>query len=237
VQAVHQPAVARVALQCGVIKELRVRRKRRVEVLQPQHEQFFEQDLPVGDAGRLAVQVLLSGRLTAMNGERREVLRKAQQGSVDGWRPSPLREEGQGLRHGLWVYLPAVLGDDKVRDLVNKAHGVDLAGPHRALGMPRQIMRLVHLVGKDARRVGVDEDAVATQGKERGVALVPLPGLPRNVEFHSRCALYRHATSSRRLGYAESLAERRWHCSIDRAGRQRGSLFDSLRPAGHNRLI
>jgi hypothetical protein len=114
------------------------------------------------------------------------LLHKGQQHRVQFFRPHLRGKPVQAGRHHFGVELLAVARHQHVAGLVDKAHGIKLAGMNRPFGMGLGVAHLVHAVGELAARGHIGENHVARIGEESPGELVAFPRLPRNVEFHHR---------------------------------------------------
>ena len=62
------------------------------------------------------------------------------------------------------IFLLAILDHHEMQDLVDQAHGIELAGAYGLFRMVEQVTLLVHLLGEGTGGVEIGKDDVAIRG-------------------------------------------------------------------------
>ena len=97
-------------------------------------------------------------------------------------------EKVEGAVDDIGVQFFAVAGDENVTGLVNEAHGKELGGMNRELGVILSVAHLVDAEGELATGHYVGEDDIAGEGKERIRELIAFTRISGNMEFHHKKA-------------------------------------------------
>ena len=201
VQVGEGARVGRVLTQRAIVEQLAVEGEGRVLVRYPQHDHLFEGDLAVGDTVGDAVEIVVDGGLAAIDGDGRELIDEAPQQAVRHVRADVVGQIGQRILHDVGGHLSAVGPHDEVENLVNEAHGVDLARRDGLLREVDHVAPLVNPLGEDTGGVEVGEEDVTAQREEAIVKLIAVAGAPRDMEcVHGGSLLPARAGQTNRSG-------------------------------------
>ena len=93
-------------------------------------------------------------------------------------------EPGKGALHDLGIGVLAVVGDERVAELVDEAHGEERGGIDGGGGIAGRASDFVDLAGEGAAGGEVGEDHVSGIAEENIVHLIASAGGLRNMELH-----------------------------------------------------
>ncbi|WP_252263479.1 hypothetical protein [Paracidobacterium acidisoli] len=86
-------------------------------------------------------------------------------------------------RH-LGVALFAVMGDERVADLIDQSHGKERPRMNRAFRIVRRTAHLVHAICQFTAGREIAKNNVANKVKQHIADLIAIPGFARNVKLH-----------------------------------------------------
>ena len=155
----------------------------RVLVPEPEEDQLLQHRLAVAHALLARLEVLLRLPRAAVDRRGRERLEEVEQGAVELFaqlRGEPLLQRPQGMRGDLGL----VGRDDRVKDLVQKAHRIDLR--RLDLRAPGRTPLAVQELGEDLAARQRGEDDVAALGEEGVVESDLVAGRLLHVEVAAR---------------------------------------------------
>ncbi len=172
-----------------------------VLVGEPEEEDFFERGLTMGYAVGRASEPLFCGFATAVDGGVGKFGNESLQQLLDAFGSDLALEPGQGALHDLWVGVLAVVGDERVAELVDEAHGEERGGIDGGGGIAGCASDFVDLVGQGTAGGKVGEDHVSGVAEENIIHLIAAAGGLRNVELHHGLSFGQTIlTVSRRFG-------------------------------------
>ena len=134
-------------LQSRVFEERVEGLERWIDVRDPQHQEFFEGDLAVGNAVGLATQPLGGADLSAEHVDVGELLGERQEQAFELLRLGLRGEPTDCLGENGGVDLLAVAGDQRMAEFVDQAHGKHGAGVDRARWIGVRAAGLVQRLG------------------------------------------------------------------------------------------
>ena len=101
-------------------------------------------------------------------------------------------EPGERALHDLGIVVLAVVGDERVADLVDQAHGEERGGIDGGRGIVGRASDFVDPVGQGAAGGEVGKDHVSRVAEENIVHLITAAGGLRDVELHHGASLWTH---------------------------------------------
>ena len=140
--------------------------------------------LAVGQAVGGSGEPLLRGQLAAEDGYIRELIGEFEEQAVELLRVDLSREPADAFGEDGGVHFLAVVGDERVAQLVDETHGEERAGVVRAGWVGVRSAGLIERRGQLAAGSHVGEDSVAGIAEEQVVDLGGFANCAGDVKFH-----------------------------------------------------